>query len=620
MRRVRLAWSRGIRQAAVVLAVALAWAGAVAPAPVAEASTGEIIFNGRGWGHGRGMGQYGAFGYAVDHGWSSDQILAHFYGGTTLARDGGNPQLTVELTALTGRDTIVIGPGLWVNGELTGSAAVRVHRLGGGAFQLFTGPTCGGPWTAWRVHGSGLTIGSAADTTQQAQMLRVCESSGSRAYRGRFQVVEAGDRAYTFNEVAVDDYLRGVVPRESPASWGLAGSGRGMQALRAQAVAARSYALSGTRRPSGAWTCDTESCQVYGGSALVSGTGTITSLEAATTDQAVLGTSGQVMRHGSGAVARTEFSSSTGGWTAGGTFPAVRDDGDDTQSNPNHVWTQTIAASTVGERLGTGAIRTITVTGRNGLGADGGRVTELTVVGTDGRTTRFTGSQARVRLGLKSDWFTIDLAGAGPAEAVVTALYVDLLGRLPDPSGLATFSAAVRSTGSAAGTARTLAYSTERLRTLVSVQYRSALRREPDPVGIAFWTDQLQRGMSIHQLQSGIYGSPEGVAVLGGGDLRRWVGQLYLELLGRPASESDVTLWADHARRNGPSSAVQGIVGSPESAMRTVSSYYQRMLGRFPDSSGLATFMPSAMQGRGDFDVPVAIGGSAEYWIRAQAR
>ena len=65
----------------------------------------------------------------------------------------------------------------------------------------------------------------------------------------------------------MDDYLRGVVPRESPASWGDASGGKGMAALQAQAVAARSYAAA-QNRYSWAQTCDYQNCQVYGGAGL----------------------------------------------------------------------------------------------------------------------------------------------------------------------------------------------------------------------------------------------------------------------------------------------------------------------------------------------------------------
>src|SRR5207244_3658755 len=125
------------------------------------------------------------------------------------------------------------------------------------------------------------------------------------------------------------------VPLESPASWGGLGGGAGMHALRAQAVAARSYAAAEARWPY-AKTCDTASCQMYGG-VTVQGSAGVSSVEQAPTDAAVAQTAGEVRQFGNGQVARTEFSSSTGGWSAGGTFPAVPDEGD--TRSPRHTWT-----------------------------------------------------------------------------------------------------------------------------------------------------------------------------------------------------------------------------------------------------------------------------------------
>jgi hypothetical protein len=139
---------------------------------------------------------------------------------------------------------------------------------------------------------------------------------------------------------SLDAYLRGVVPSESPANWGTAGGGQGMNALYAQAVAARSYAMSAHRYPY-ADVCDTQACQVYRGAAyrnLPTDT-TFTSREQTTTNTAVAVTTGVVLRMPNGSVAVAEFSSSSGGWTAGGTFPAVEDLGDATPSNPNNRWT-----------------------------------------------------------------------------------------------------------------------------------------------------------------------------------------------------------------------------------------------------------------------------------------
>ena len=99
----------------------------------------------------------------------------------------------------------------------------------------------------------------------------------------------------TVNSVPIESYLRGVVPRESPASWGLAGGGAGANALRAQSVAARSYALTQDRY-SYAQTCDSSACQVYGGAGwrvAASSTGA-TSREHELTDAAIVATAGKV--------------------------------------------------------------------------------------------------------------------------------------------------------------------------------------------------------------------------------------------------------------------------------------------------------------------------------------
>ena len=70
----------------LVLALAAsAPAGSRAPAPVqptAVTATG-FVASGRGWGHGVGMSQYGALGFAND-GWTYDRILAHYYVGAEL--------------------------------------------------------------------------------------------------------------------------------------------------------------------------------------------------------------------------------------------------------------------------------------------------------------------------------------------------------------------------------------------------------------------------------------------------------------------------------------------------------------------------------------------------------
>jgi SpoIID/LytB domain protein len=604
------------RVAALVVSALLVGATSVVVAtPASAADDGNVTFVGHGYGHGRGMGQYGAYGYAVDQGWSYQQILGRYYSNTT-PMGAGNPTLAVELTRVAGADTIVTGEGLAVNGTPTGSGAVLVHRVSSGVFSVSTAPSCGGPWTQW-----GGTVASGATITDSDSMPTVCESAKWTAYHGSLRVVEAAGKQWTFNDVSTEDYLRGVIPRESPASWGDAGGGRGMQALMAQAVAARSYALAyGTRPSSGASICDSESCQVYGGAVeMPYGTGVVKVLEDRRTDAAVAGTAGVVLKMGGGGIARAEFSSSTGGWTAGGTFPAVEDTGDATASNPYHNWTTSIPATTVASALGTGPIRSMTVTSRNGLGADGGRVLTMVVQDTSGATKSFTGDQVRIALGLKSNWFTPTTGTRPAAEAVVRSLYQDVLNRQPDPAGLANWVGIVMTTNNPKLVADGIVNSKERLQALVTAEYVRALHRGPEPEGLAHWVAYMEQGATVSDLQIGVFASQESLNVLGGGDTRAWVAAMYMGLLGRPAAESEITGWYDVAVRYGRGAAVAGIAKSDEAGLQRLLGYYERYLGRGLDPSGIASWLP-AMSGRGDFTIPGLIGGSQEYWNRSQTR
>ena len=133
-----------------------------------------------------------------------------------------------------------------------------------------------------------------------------------------------------------------------------------------------------------------------------------------------------------GEVARTEFSSSTGGWTAGGVFPAVEDLGDAVSINPNHDWEVQLEIEDIESRWSGRELDRIYVSERNGLGQDGGRVYEVTLVFGEERFT-ISGNDFRRAFGLKSDWFSVDWTRAQertdcicpsewPNEELLTAL------------------------------------------------------------------------------------------------------------------------------------------------------------------------------------------------------
>lgn len=403
---------RPFGRAARAVAVALALVVSLSAAGCAPTS---VTFTGHGYGHGRGMGQWGALGYAVDHGWSGTQILNHYYGGTTTSGEA-NVDQRVYLTATRGQELRVMQTygALRVDGYSGTLSAVRVARVSANRFRVWGGSSCTGGWvligdlSASEVQvRSGVTQGNEA-----ARMMQLCTSTGTRYYRGSLRAVEALSTIVTVNQVSTELLLRSVVAQEMSPSWAGHGGGRGAVALRVQAVAARSYVRAGDTRW-GAWatTCDSTQCQAYPGYATrANGSSTLSVHEDARTDLAVSQTAMQVRRFANGRIAATEFSASTGGWTAGGTFPAVVDEGDDYASNPNHRWTVTVTRAAIetafdarqGRDMGTFDGFDSYV--RNGLGDQGGRVTSVRARFSGGDVT-VTGDQLRLLLGLRSNWF-----------------------------------------------------------------------------------------------------------------------------------------------------------------------------------------------------------------------
>ncbi len=480
--------------------------GRTAP-PQYSIDYGPVRVDGRGWGHGRGMGQYGSLGYAVDEGWSRDAILDHYYGGTT---PGVVPDVEIGVRLL-GRDgkttTVHVDDGLLAVAGQTGgwtlidADTVRVTLDGEiDRYRVALGSSCGGPFsdsgvviespvtrirvarlvareasrkpmmhetstipavpsitvviedvatTTTVVSGSSVpedhpdhpsNTGGTTSTTPPgepsdestdggttatgtdasgrtfevleasdlplSQTLQVCEGANSSTwYRGEIRAARYGANQRTVNWVRVEQYLRGVVPREMSASWASLGGGAGMTALEVQAVAARSYALAEVRYGY-AKTCDTIRCQVYGGRRAKRGSKEWDH-EAPETDQAVAATVGLVRIDGEGVVSRTEFSASTGGHTITADFPGVPDEGDDVSINPVHRWTKDLDAEAVAQSFGLGTLYEVEVVERDGFGDDGGRATEIEFLTRTGERFSVNGDRFRREFGLRSNWFGV---------------------------------------------------------------------------------------------------------------------------------------------------------------------------------------------------------------------
>ena len=427
------------------------------PAPLAAAS-GSLQLVGRGWGHGVGLSQWGAYGYAVDFGWSAGQILDHYYG-NTVAGTTDNPSIAVRMLLHDDRQTAVVNDlgTLVVDGVSGGpwkSVVARESTQGvytvWGRSDVVACPdqsvvlSAAAGWTiVASAVGPSVTIRTATDTTSTtsyAALPALCEPDGKvRSYRGIIRAVNGTDgENRTVTEVPLEQYLRSVVAKEMSASWANAGGGRGAQALQAQAVAARSYALAEDRY-SYARTCDLQYCQAYLGAAVRSGLSSgYTAVEHPLIDAAVTATVGQVRRVGSttGPIAYAMFSASSGGYTAPTAlgYPARPDLGDATAGNPSNNWSVSIPLDTVQAAFPSiGTFTALVVVSRNGLGDLGGRVLLTRVEGSSGSVT-VTGDQLRTKLGLKSNWFAVGGTTAALPPNTPNPGSDPCLGRMPPPT------------------------------------------------------------------------------------------------------------------------------------------------------------------------------------------
>ena len=349
---------------------------------------GVLRLTGHGFGHGHGMSQYGAQGAALK-GLTHRQILAFYYPGTTLGTTTGS--IRVLISADTDHDVRVVP-----------SAGLRVREVGTGATYAL--PTSGittwrlrtvsgrttidydnGTWHAYRPGGK-LLSGVAEFYRAGTVTLRVAGTT--RAYRGTLRLSEG----HTVNVLSMDDYVKGVVPREMPASWA-------PDAVRSQAVAARTYAaFDRAAHPTRSYqTCDTTSCQVYGGVGAEDSRG----------NAAVVATANQVLNY-RGQPAFTQFGSSSGGWLAAGSRPylvAKADPYDGWSGNGVHTWSTTITRAAIQRAWPSlGTLNRVLVTQRDGHGDWYGRVEKLTLDGTKANVT-LTGTTFRSRFGLRSQWF-----------------------------------------------------------------------------------------------------------------------------------------------------------------------------------------------------------------------
>jgi stage II sporulation protein D len=380
----------------IASATIVALLGALACAPVAPAAS-RLVIKGHGYGHGIGMSQYGALGYA-QHGFGYKDILDHYYAQTSVVPLASEPDVRVLLQS--GRRSVITGAVAAADRDLD-PARAYVATNSGGRVALYSGSKRLGTYDA--------PLRFAAPSGGALQ-LRGPAANGVRdgRYRGALEIRPSGRGVMAINALDLEDYVRGVVSAESPAGWPAA-------ALQAQAVVARSYAVTtnvGTPSDGIDQYADTRS-QMYKGVAA----------EYPATDAAVSATAGQVVAQ-DGKPVVTYFFSTSGGHTENvefsflGTLPrtwlkGVDDPFDDV--SPRHTWkpiTMTGAQATKKLRgLVRGQFRGIKVL-EHGVSP---RIVRAEIAGTNG-ATQVTGPQLRRRLGLYDTWATFTYISSKPEK------------------------------------------------------------------------------------------------------------------------------------------------------------------------------------------------------------
>jgi stage II sporulation protein D len=356
-----------------------ALAGLAAFAPTANAAVSWVV-HGRGFGHGVGMSAYGAYGYSL-HGKSHEFILGHYFTGTTIGTISGPRVVRVLLDVASG-DVGFSAATSACGVTLDPARSYQAHRSGNAVVLRSS---------------SGKPLANCGSKLRAAGKGRVA-IAGVGTYRGALETVPTESDSGSLNVVnalAVDQYVKGVIPNESPPSWPA-------EELMAQAIASRSFALTAGVGGNGFdLYADTRS-QVYKG----------LESEYSSSNAAANATRGQVVEYG-GKIAETLFSACSGGYTEsivnvfGSSLPylvGVPDPYD--YYCPLHKWTLRFSGPEISDKLSAyldGRLKQVVIA-KTGVSP---RIIEAKLIGTGG-VTSVSGEQLELALGGYDTWMSFE--------------------------------------------------------------------------------------------------------------------------------------------------------------------------------------------------------------------
>ena len=373
----RLRLRRTLPHALAVALAALACAAALAPPAKAGVSW---VVHGRGFGHGVGMSAYGAYGFALE-GKDYRYILGYYYRGTSLGTLTG-PRVVRVLLDISAGDVGFSRATSACGVSLDPARGYEAHRTGSAVVLRSSGGK--------RLASCGRKLRAAGRGT--------IEIAGVGTYRGALETVPTESDPGSLNVInalALEQYVKGVMPNEVPPSWPV-------EELKAQSVAVRSIALTGGVDGNGFDLYSDTRSQVYDG----------LESESARTNAAVAETRGQVVMYG-GEIAQTFYSACSGGHTEsvenvfGTAIPYLVGVPDPYDYHcPLHTWKLRFSGPEISSRLGAyldGRLKNVVVT-RRGVSP---RIISAKLIGTGGVST-VAGEQLEVALGGYDTWMRFE--------------------------------------------------------------------------------------------------------------------------------------------------------------------------------------------------------------------